>query len=104
MTLENTKAKFWKCALQVNPAGYIRYRGVNQELSEDGYNKKLLEVCLEENIKVIGLADHGNVDSVAKIIEVLRPHGIVVFPGFEIASSEKYTWSAYILRMKAFKF
>jgi len=84
-----SKAKFWKCALQVNPASYISYRGDEQNLTEDEYNKKLLEVCLEENIKVIGLADHGNVDSVDKIRETLSLQGVVVFPGFEIASSEK---------------
>lgn len=88
--IENySKAKFWKCALQVNPASYISYRGDEQNLTEDEYNKKLLEVCLEEDIKVIGLADHGNVDSVDKIRETLNQQGIVVFPGFEIASSEK---------------
>ncbi|TMP47272.1 MULTISPECIES: TrlF family AAA-like ATPase [unclassified Pseudoalteromonas] len=84
-----SKAKFWKCALQVNPASYTSYRGNEQSLTEDEYNKKLLEVCLEEGIKVIGLADHGNVDSVDKIRETLTSQGIVVFPGFEIASSEK---------------
>jgi hypothetical protein len=84
-----SKAKFWKCALQVNPASYISYRGDEQQMTEGEYNKKLLEVCLEESIKVIGLADHGNVDSVDKIRETLSPQGIVIFPGFEIASSEK---------------
>lgn len=84
-----TKAKFWKCALQVNPANYIGYRGKQQGLSEDEYNHKLLEVCLEENIKVVGLADHGNVDSVDSIRTLLSGQDIVVFPGFEVASSEK---------------
>ncbi|MET4001266.1 TrlF family AAA-like ATPase [Marinobacterium sp. MBR-109] len=89
MAVEHTKAKFWKCALQVNPASYITYRGQNQDFSEDDYNQKLLEVCLEESIKVVGIADHGNVDSIAKIKQTFNAQGIVVFPGFEIASSEK---------------
>lgn len=89
MDIEHTKAKFWKCALQVNPASYIRYRGKNQDVSEDEYNQKLLEVCLEESIKVVGIADHGNVDSVVKIKETFNAQGVIVFPGFEIASSEK---------------
>ncbi|USR67206.1 DNA repair protein (plasmid) [Providencia stuartii] len=89
MTQTFTKAKFWKCALQVNPSNYIGYRGKQQGLSEDEYNQKLLEVCLEEKIKVIGLADHGNVGSVNKIRALMSSHGIVVFPGFEISSSEK---------------
>lgn len=89
MAVEHTKAKFWKCALQVNPASYIKYRGKNQSISEDDYNQKLLEVCLEESIKVVGIADHGNVDSVVKIKETFNAQGVIVFPGFEIASSEK---------------
>ncbi len=46
-------------------------------------------MCLEESIKVVGVAGHGNVDSVVKIKEVFSAHGVIVFPGFEIASSEK---------------
>lgn len=32
------KARFFKCALQVNPVGYIQYRGQEQSLSEAEYN------------------------------------------------------------------
>ena len=87
--VEHTRAKFWKCALQVNPSSYIQYRGQSQDISEDNYNQRLLEVCLEESIKVVGIADHGNVDSVMKIKSTFNAQGVIVFPGFEIASSEK---------------
>ncbi|MEF3073495.1 DNA repair protein [Methylobacter sp. Wu1] len=84
-----TKARFFKCALQVNPAGYIKYRGGQQELSEDDYNQQLLTAALEAGIEVVGLADHGSVDGVDKLRNLFSQNGIVVFPGFEIASSEK---------------
>ena len=84
-----TKARFFKCALQVNPSGYIKYRGKGQTLSEDEYNHQLLAACLETKVEVIGLADHGSVDGVDKLRELFNENGIVVFPGFEIASSEK---------------
>lgn len=89
MSEKYTKARFWKCALQVNPAGYINYRGKSHEMSEEEYNKELLRNCREEGIEVIGLADHGNVDSVDSIREVMEKNNIVVFPGFEISSTEK---------------
>lgn len=89
MTEIYTKAQFWKCALQVNPYSYLTYRGQEQELSEDEYNQQLLQVCKDENIKVLGIADHGNVDGIDAIRSVMNPEGILVFPGFEIASSEK---------------
>jgi hypothetical protein len=84
-----TKARFWKCALQVNPAGYIAYRGDDHGMTEEEFNRELLRVCQEEDIKIIGLADHGNVDAVDAIRDLMNHQGIVVFPGFEIASSEK---------------
>ncbi len=84
-----TKARFFKCALQVNPAHYIQYRGQKQELSEEDYNQSLLHAALEADIDVIGLADHGSINGYEKIRDLFASNDIVVFPGFEIASSEK---------------
>ncbi|CAJ4028497.1 PHP domain protein [Burkholderia pseudomallei] len=90
MSDQYTYARFWRCALQVNPVGYNEtYRGADHGLGEDGYNKALLQKCLELQISVVGLADHGSVASVDALRQVLQPHGIVVFPGFEIASNDK---------------
>ncbi|MDT8427035.1 MAG: DNA repair protein [Methyloprofundus sp.] len=87
--MEYTQAKFWKCALQVNPFSYIKFRGTDHGMTEDEYNHALLQMCIKEQIKVLGIADHGNVDGVDAIRDLMKAHDIVVFPGFEIASSEK---------------
>ena len=85
-----TFARFWRCALQVNPFTYQqKYRGQAHCVDEDAYNHALVQACLELDIQVVGLADHGNVDSVDRIREMLQARGIIVFPGFEIASTEK---------------
>ena len=84
-----TKARFFKCALQVNSADYIKHRGQQQTLNEEKYNLHLLNASLESGIEVIGLADHGSVDCMDKLRTLFSDNGIVVFPGFEIASSEK---------------
>lgn len=90
MNDQYTYARFWRCALQVNPVGYNEaYRSRDHGLSEETYNQALLDRCLALGIKVVGLADHGSVDSVDKLRNALKPHGIVVFPGFEIASNDK---------------
>lgn len=90
MSDQYTFARFWRCALQVNPVGYSgTYRGTDHGLDEGGYNQALLQKCLELDITVVGLADHGSVASVDALRQVLQPHGIVVFPGFEIASNDK---------------
>jgi ABC-type lipoprotein export system ATPase subunit len=90
MSDQYTYARFWRCALQVNPVGYNgTYRGADHGLDEGGYNQALLQKCLELGITVVGLADHGSVASVDALRQMLQPHGIVVFPGFEIASNDK---------------
>ncbi len=82
-------AKFYKCALQVNPAHYAKtYRGKDHGLSEDEYINKLIDKCVENQISVIGLADHNHVESVAAMQKVASDKGIFVFPGFEVSSSE----------------
>lgn len=83
------KARFFKCALQVNPADYIKYRGQQQRSAEDEYNQQLVNAAREAGIDIIGLADHGSVNGFEKIKDLCHQHGIVVFPGFEVASSEK---------------
>lgn len=81
-------ASYYKCALQVNPCSYSRYRGEGQQ-TEDNYNNAILEKCKENKISVVGLADHGCVDSSESLRKKLVTNGIIVFPGFEITSAEK---------------
>lgn len=83
-------ARFWKCALQVNAHSYSQnYRGQDHGLDATAYADKLLRFCHQEDIEVIGIADHG----IAQEFDVLRKRlsegGILVFPGFEISSTEK---------------
>lgn len=89
--LENyTKAQFWKCALQVNPFNYYaNYRNKDHGLSETQYNKELRRVALESNIKILGIANHGSVEEIDNIRKAMEGSGIIVFPGFEIESTEK---------------
>ncbi len=90
VTLETKYAKFWKCALQVNPWSYsLKYQGKDHGLSEQSYNSAIAMGCQQNEIKVIGLADHGNVQSSETLRKALQDAGIVVFPGFEITSTEK---------------
>ncbi len=89
MPEQYTKARFWKCALQVNPASYIAYQGDKHKMTEEQYNQELLRIAKENDIKVFGIANHGNVDGVDAIRTLMNANGIIVFPGFEIASTEK---------------
>ena len=87
--IEYRGARFYKCALQVNPANYTVDQGRGHSLIEDEYNDAILRKCQDNNIEVVGLADHGSVDSSKSLRTKLEGADITVFPGFEIASSEK---------------
>ena len=93
MTHAYTFARFWKCALQVNPEGYRKtYRGQDHGLNGEAFLEALTGACLQHGIQVVGLADHGSVQDVDRIRNALSAKGIVVFPGFEVASTEKVHW------------
>lgn len=81
-------ATFYKCALQVNPFSYGKFRG-RSFTNEKEYNEQILEECLNNNIKIVGLADHGNIGNSESLRKLLQDNGIIVFPGFEICSAEK---------------
>lgn len=48
-----------------------------------------MENCLSQDIKVVGLADHGSIETTESLRKLLVDNSIVVFPGFEIATAEK---------------
>ncbi|MCY4300117.1 MAG: ATPase [Aestuariivita sp.] len=86
-------AQFWKCALQVNSHAYsAHYRGTDHGMDASTYAEALRDTCLAETIQIVGLADHGSVADAKIIRQVLIDAGIVVFPGFEVATTEKVHW------------
>ena len=89
----HTCARFRKCALQVNPHSYSRkYRGQEHGINLRDYAESLRKICLAEEIEVVGFADHGSVSDAETAREILTESGIVVFPGFEVATTEKVHW------------
>lgn len=83
-------AKFWKCALQVNPWTYAQqYQGASHGLTEEEYNDAIVDRCIKYEIQLVGIADHGSVDGVDNLRRALEKKDVVVLPGFEIASTEK---------------
>ena len=43
--MSKSYAKFYKCALQVNPYSYIKYRGLEHEMTEEQYNESIYQYC-----------------------------------------------------------
>lgn len=82
-------ARFYRCALQVNPHGYAeRFRGKASVLEENTYVEAVLAKCVDVGIKAIAITDHSSVKAVERFRSASVKHDISVFPGFELTSSE----------------
>jgi predicted ATPase len=82
-------AHFLKCALQVNPFGYLRAHGRPSSFNtEHDYNAAILAACRDLDIDVIAVTDHYRVSSAAGLIDCAKNAGIQVFPGFEAVTKD----------------
>jgi DNA repair ATPase RecN len=82
-------ARFFKCALQVNPYGYlVRHKKPTRFSEEAAYNQALIEACEAEGIEVLGVTDHYRIGESKQLIESATRAGIIVFPGFEAVTKD----------------
>ena len=88
-TSRNAGAQFYKCAFQVNPHSYGRtYRGKPTDFDEAGYARALIDKAEALDIGVLAVTDHNSVSGVDAIRAVAQERNIVVFPGFELTTTE----------------
>jgi hypothetical protein len=82
-------ARFYKCALQVNPFAYTK-RHAKQSVykTEEEYNAAIVAACIEEGIEVVGITDHFRIATSRSLADALTTAGIHVLLGFEASSSE----------------
>lgn len=82
-------ARFYKCALQVNPFAYTT-RHAKQSIykTEDEYNAAIVASCIKEGIEVVGITDHFRIATSHSLANALTVAGIHVLLGFEASSSE----------------
>ena len=82
-------AVFHRCALQVNPHHYAAtFRGQEASGDAQSYAKAIVEKANELGISVLAITDHNSVSGVALFQDAAADYGIVIFPGFELSSSE----------------
>jgi len=82
-------ARFFRCALQVNPYDYIvRYNKQTAFSNESEYNAAMVEACRRIGIKVIAINDHQRCSTGQSLAEAFWTAGIVVFPGAEVETKE----------------
>ena len=82
-------ARFYRCALQVNPFEYLKRHNKETEFKDAAsYNAAIVQACIDEQIEVIAVTDHYRVRSSEKLINAAVAAGLIVFPGFEAVTKE----------------
>jgi ABC-type lipoprotein export system ATPase subunit len=82
-------ARFYRCALQVNPYAYlVRYCKPTTYSNESSYNAAIIEVCKAEKIEVIAVTDHYRIADSIQLIKDAEAAGLIAFPGFEATTKE----------------
>lgn len=87
-------ASFYRCALQVNTPFQDSFKGFDSRHRrgtapyQRDYALALAKGCKKLGIDAIGLCDHNSVDYAETVRDQLGQEGIIVFPGFEVASTE----------------
>ena len=82
-------ARFYKCALQVNPFAYLqRYNKKSSFRTEAEYNAAIISACHEQEIEIIGVTDHYRVQESEGLVQAARASGLHAFNGFEAVSKD----------------
>ncbi len=82
-------ARFYRCALQVNPYHYAQtYQGQDTQDDDISYAQKIVDEAVKLGIEVLAITDHNNVDGVAAFRSASLNYPVHIFPGFELCSSE----------------
>jgi DNA repair ATPase RecN len=82
-------ARFFKCALQVNPYDYLRrYAKSTPYEDEASYNQAIISACKQNDVEVIAVTDHYRVKTSSRLIDSAQTAGLYVFPGFEAVTKD----------------
>jgi hypothetical protein len=82
-------ARFYRCALQINPFEYHDRHGKTPGLADEAsYNQAVVDECLALGIEVIAVTDHYRVKSAESLWKAARAAGLTVFPGFEAVTRD----------------
>ncbi len=82
-------ARFFRCALQVNPFDYIvRHSKETVFNKESDYNTAIVEACQRIGIEAIAITYHQCCCTGQSLAEAARAEGIIVFIGAELETKE----------------
>ncbi len=82
-------ARFYRCALQVNPYHYAKtFRGQAAQGDALSHAQEIVDKAVASGIEVLAITDHNSVDGIEAFRSASIDRALHVFPGFELSSSE----------------
>lgn len=82
-------ARFYRCALQVNPFAYVqRHTDRTDFATEADYDEAMVAACRDNGVEVIAVTDHYRVKTATSLIAAAEAAGIAAFPGFEAVTKD----------------
>ena len=82
-------ARFYKCALQVNPHHYREtFRGQPSDGDATAHAMEVIAKAVDLNIEALAVTDHNSVRDVATFRAAAENQPVHIIPGFELSSSE----------------
>jgi len=82
-------ARFYRCALQVNPLAYLKRHSKQTAFgTEAEYNAAIIAACKEAGIEIIGVTDHYRVQESTSLVQAARTTGLFAFSGFEAVTKD----------------
>ena len=82
-------ARFYRCALQVNPGDYAgTFRGQEALGDARDYAEAVVARAVDIGISVLAITNHNDVNGIPAFRHAAANRDITIFPGFELSSSE----------------
>jgi hypothetical protein len=82
-------ARFYRCALQVNPFAYqARHSKQTAFQNDTDYNAAIVAACRDQGIEVIGVTDHYRFKESVSLVQAARHAGLFAFGGFEAVTKD----------------
>ena len=82
-------ARFFRCALQVNPHHYATtFQGQTSRGNPPAHAQAIVDKAVEIGVSVLAVTDHNDVRGVDAFRDAADGRGITVLPGFELATAE----------------
>lgn len=95
-------ARFYKCALQVNPFQYVLDNAKTTAFTDEAsYNAAIVAALADNGIEVVAVTDHYRIQTSLGLWKAAATAGVIVLPGFEAVTKGVSTSCAFSIHPRA---